>query len=82
MTINVTEPTTSASYLYDPENPGEIAGVIVFGGTAQAARRHAAAVAGQKDMMLSGSARPGRWEPGGRAYRWYRALSVRDRRPS
>jgi hypothetical protein len=76
MTTSVMEPTTSASYLYDPENPGRVAGVIVFGGTAKAAREHATAVAGQRGMVLTGPARRGRWEPGGRAYRWYPAAAV------
>lgn len=76
MTTSVMEPTTSASYLYDPDHPGQLAGVIVFGGTARAAREHAVAVADARGMVLTGSARRGRWEPGGRAYRWYPAAAV------
>jgi len=76
MTTSLMEPTTSASYLYDPEQPGKISGVIVFGGTAKAAREHATAVADARGMVLTGSARRGRWEFGGRPYRWYPAAAV------
>lgn len=73
----VAEPKTSASYLYGPGDGSEheIVGVIVFGGTAESARRHACALAGAKGMLL-GRAKPGAWQPGGRAYRAYSAAAV------